>query len=215
MCKGNYYCISSKVKHHTSKASHELENLLTEILNYKATLLKTSKYWYSPTANLVCKEEKSKYNVRYIFVFHISLQITFPLLSWWFNFDWAFESWYQISDWVWRGTLEEIAVAMAMILLMLTQRTRTTDQWQLWDSSIYGSSFYPYFVFAIGIPTYSISDLVSTIYVIHFDFDYIRWLNENTTVYCSKHLVLFYDMHNLNILVSCLFDLDSSLMLHV
>ena len=29
----------------------------------------------------------------------------------------------QISDWVWRGRLEEIAVAMAMILLMLTQRT--------------------------------------------------------------------------------------------
>ena len=121
----------------------------------------------------------------------------------------------QILDWVWRGRLEEIAVAMAMILLMLTQRTWTTDQWQLWDSSIYGSSFYPYFVFSIGIPTYSISDLVSTIYVIHFDFDYIRWLNENTTVYCSKHLVLFYDMHNLNILVSCLFDLDYSLMLHV
>ena len=29
----------------------------------------------------------------------------------------------QISDWVWRGRLEEIAVAMAMIILMLTQRT--------------------------------------------------------------------------------------------
>ena len=72
MCKGNYYCISSKVKHHTSKASHELENLLTEILNYKATLLKTSKYWYSPTANLVCKEEKSKYNARVAYKKHSS-----------------------------------------------------------------------------------------------------------------------------------------------
>jgi hypothetical protein len=46
--------------------------------------------------------------------------------------------------------MEERAVAVMLILMMMTWRT--TDSLVLWDSSIYGSSIYPILYFPLAFP---------------------------------------------------------------
>ena len=55
-------------------------------------------------------------------------------------------------------------------------------QFRAWDYSIYGFSIYPILYLPLAFPP-----LVSVIriYVIHFDFDDTKWLNDKSAIYGS------------------------------